>query len=121
MDELNANILFVLLWALSVGVCLFVVLRGWLYPSTILEWPFLISLISLYLFGYMAWEAYRNFYDKFDLSDCVFGQATFLLCMCAILAGWSIGKKKRLLQKSERRYDLMTICITGNAEEREAL
>jgi hypothetical protein len=99
------NIIFWVLWGLTVLLAGSVVVDALLKPYKLLEWPVLCSVIWLYFYGYMAYDAMRFFSVEVTPRAFVLGQLLPLLSLAGLLYGWHLGKPSG--QSRSRTYALV--------------
>jgi hypothetical protein len=80
-------------WVGTVALAGGKLIEGLWRPARMLEWPFLASAMWIYFYGYMAFEAKRNLSAYLGNGMSNIGQLMPFLCLIALLAGWSVGKR----------------------------
>lgn len=86
------NIVFWILWSATLLLAGWVVVEGLLKPRKLLEWPFLCSVMWLYFYVYMAYDAAQQFEAFITPKAFILGQLIPLLSLAGILYGWKLGK-----------------------------
>jgi len=101
-------------WFLTVAICAWKIVEGFVRPHRMLEWPFLASAVWAYFYGYMAYAAKMNLSDYLmnDISNI--GQLMPLLCLVGILVGWALGTQGNRARLTETRtYPYFRIWLAG--------
>ncbi len=110
MDETS---LFWMLWLVSTGLCFGHVARAWRHSELMLEWPFIVSIMCLYFYGYMAMSAHLNLSHAFAKEDALLGQLTAIICLLGVFLGWRVGKKSHTVEIADKAYDCQKLLKIG--------
>jgi hypothetical protein len=101
-------------WTLTVALCAWKLVEGFVRPHRMLEWPFLASAMWAYFYGYMAYAAKMNLseYLMNDISNI--GQLMPLLCLVGVLIGWALGTQGDQGRSPEtRNYPYLRFWLVG--------
>ncbi len=80
--------LFWFLWWLTACVAGWQILRVWVYPREVVGFATIVSLMWLYFYAWLPYQAVHNFMDAFPTRIWTLGQLIALLALLAFLAGW---------------------------------
>ncbi|MEJ0001115.1 MAG: hypothetical protein WDO13_19330 [Verrucomicrobiota bacterium] len=86
-------------WGLTVAICSWKIVEAFVRPARMLEWPFLACAMWVYFYGYMAYQAKLTLSAYLGNGMADIGQLMALLCLIALLAGWSMGRRTRITRK----------------------
>lgn len=102
--------------ALLVAVAVWVVVKAIRNPYQLLGWPLVLSMMWLYFFGYMAYQAVTHLRASIPRASIIgMGEFVSLLCFIGVLAGWrqSIRSAPRVLERESPSYRVTTIWWIG--------
>ena len=88
------DFLFWVIWSATTILCLSLVWEGLKHTEKILEWPFMVGSICLYLFSFMG--LYAHFYLSETIGSGVasLGLLVVFTCILCIKLGWTLGLRK---------------------------
>jgi hypothetical protein len=86
-------------WTLTLVLCAWKLVEGFVRPQRMLEWPFLAASMWIYFYVYMAYSAKLKLqiYLPNDITNI--GQLMPLLCFVGVLAGWALGTRRNLQRR----------------------
>src|SRR5215211_5731818 len=84
--------LFWVLWALTLGVCVWQMVRTYLNPAEFLGLPLVAPLLFTYFYVFQAFFVATQLTYLLQPRMLEFRQLLALLCMGAMLGGWYIGR-----------------------------
>lgn len=108
------NTLMWIWWACTVAICAWKIGEGFWRPHRMLEWPFLACGMWAYFYGYMAYDAKIGMPEYLGNGIADIGQLMPLLCLVAILIGWSLGTRRKTGRAPENRtYPYFRFWLAG--------
>ena len=111
---MDNNVMWAVWWTITVMICAWKLIEGFLRPRRMLEWPFLACAMWAYFYGYMAYNAKVGLPEYLGNGIANIGQFMPLLCLVAILAGWHLGTHGRQqVERDTRTYPYLKIYLAG--------
>ncbi|MES2467248.1 MAG: hypothetical protein V4675_08110 [Verrucomicrobiota bacterium] len=111
------NNIFWILWVATLLLAGWVAVDAVFKPWKLLEWPVLCSVMWLYFYVYMAYDAISNFQSLFTPKALILGQLLPLLSFAALLYGWNVARRTSV--QGRRSYatleNRVLICFVGMA------
>jgi hypothetical protein len=105
---------FWILWGVTIAICAWKLIEGFIRPRRMLEWPFLACAMWAYFYGYMAYDAKLLLSSYLPGNMAALGQTMALLCLVAVLAGWRLGLRGRVrVPAAQRAQPLLFIWALG--------
>ena len=89
-----SHVIYWILWFATLCVCGWQITHAVLKPKLLLEWPFLVSVMWLYFYVYMAYAVVIEAEGVITDYALILGQLMPLLSLGGILLGWNLAKPK---------------------------
>jgi len=101
-------------WSFTAAICAWKIGEALLRPHRMLEWPFLACAMWAYFYVYMAYDAKIGLPEYLGNGMADIGQLMPLLCLIAVLLGWSLGTRRaaRLIPEN-RAYPYFRFWLAG--------
>lgn len=80
-------------WGATISLCGWKVLEAFLQPKKMLEWPFLVSVIWAYFYGYMAYDVKIYLADYLPRGSLTIGVIMPFLALVGVISGWNLGRR----------------------------
>lgn len=87
-----SHVIYWILWFATLCVCGWQITQAVLKPKLLLEWPFLVSVMWLYFYVYMAYAVVIEAEGYITDYALILGQLMPLLSLGGILLGWNLAK-----------------------------
>ena len=106
--------IFWTLWGVTMAICAWKIIEGFVRPHRMLEWPFLASAMWAYFYGYMGYDAKVLLSAYMPGNMATLGQLMALLCLAGILLGWQLAMQGPVREQPvSRTYPLFGIWAIG--------
>jgi len=111
------SVAFAALLTLTAGIVMWTLGAALRRPEKLYGFPAIVAAMSAYFYIVMAWAAAKDLAYLLPPGAMELGQLAALLMLCAVIAGWAVGMRRRRMDvtstQSERIYDWNRLWLIG--------